>query len=157
VTPDQPTTTGPPAAPAAPAAAGEPPAGVALEQTFDGTNLFALRSAVAAHGTELGLTQARVADLVLAAQELAANAVRHGGAVPNAPGRLRLWREDGRVVCEVADGGPGMADPDSVGTERAAIGASAGRGLWIVRQIVDTVAISSRPEGLTVTVTFGPG
>jgi anti-sigma regulatory factor (Ser/Thr protein kinase) len=128
---------------------------VALDQPFDGSNLFALRSAVAAHASELGLTPHRVADLVLATQELAANAVRHGGAVGAAPARLRLWREDNRLVCQVSDGGPGMADPDGAGRHRADIGASAGRGLWIVREIMDTVDIVTRADGVTVTVTVG--
>ena len=127
---------------------------VALEQAFDDTNLFALRSAVAAHGTELGLGPHRVADLVLAAQELAANAVRHGGATPATPARLRLGRSHDGVVCEVGDAGPGMPDPDGAGRQRVAIGASAGRGLWIVRQLADTVEIGSTPDGLTVTATF---
>jgi anti-sigma regulatory factor (Ser/Thr protein kinase) len=148
VTPDPPATTEPDAGTVRPE--------VALDQPFDSSNLFALRSAVAAHATDLGMTPHRVADLVLAAQELAANAVRHGGAVPAVPGRLRLWRDDSRVVCQVSDGGPGMADPDGVGTQRADIGASAGRGLWIVRQIVDTVDIVSGADGVTVTVTLGP-
>jgi anti-sigma regulatory factor (Ser/Thr protein kinase) len=133
------------------------PVDVALEQPFDDTSLFALRSAVAAHGSELGLSPHRVADLVLAAQELAANAVRHGRAVAASPGRLRLWREDSRVVCEVTDRGPGMADPANVGREKAAIGASAGRGLWIVRQIADGVDITSGPDGVTVRMTLALG
>jgi anti-sigma regulatory factor (Ser/Thr protein kinase) len=137
-----------------PDAAGTVPPGVTLDQAFDSSNLFALRSAVAAHGSDLGLTPHRVADLVLAAQELAANAVRHGGAVAAAPGRLFLWREDNRVVCRVSDGGPGMANADGAGLQRADIGASAGRGLWIVRQIVDTFEIVSRADGVTVTVTL---
>jgi anti-sigma regulatory factor (Ser/Thr protein kinase) len=126
------------------------PGDVALEQGFDGGSLFALRSAVAAHGSELGLNPQRVADLVLVVQELAANTVRHASAA----GTLRLWLADGRVVCQVADGGPGLADPDAAGMQRAATGASAGRGLWIVRQLADSVEISSEPTGLTVTVTF---
>lgn len=138
-----------------PDAAGTVPPELTLDQRFDTSGLFTLRSAVAAHGSELGLTPHRVADLVLAAQELAANAVRHGGAVAAAPARLCLWREDNRVVCRVSDAGPGMADPDGAGTQRADIGASAGRGLWIVRQLVDTVDIVSGPGGVTVTVTLG--
>ena len=129
---------------------------MSLEQTFDGTNLFALRSAVAAHGAELGLSDHRVADLVLVAQELAANAVRHGGVSPTAPGRLRLWREDGRVMCEVTDAGPGIADPNA-GRQRAPLAANAGRGLWIVRQLADDVTIASSPDRVTVQVTLDRG
>ena len=60
-------------------------------------------------------------------------------------------------MCVVIDGAPGMADPDNAGRQRAAVAASAGRGLWIVRQVADTVDIASGPDGLTVTVTFGLG
>jgi len=130
------------------------PADLALEQTFDGGNLFALRSAVAAHGSELGLDEQRVADLVLVAQELAANSVRHGGTTAATPATLRLWRVDDRVVCQVTDGGTGMADPGAVGVQRVAAGASAGRGLWIVRQLAESVDIRSAPDGVTVTATF---
>src|SRR5690349_2570692 len=79
-----------------------------LEQRFDRTNLVSLRSAVAAHGSALGLAPHRVDDLVLVAHELASNAVRHGGG----GGRLRVWRVDGSVYCEVADVGGGfLYDP----------------------------------------------
>src|SRR5690349_7412786 len=75
-----------------------------LEQRFDATNLVSLRSAVAAHGSALGLAARQVDDLVLVAHELASNAVRHGGG----GGRLRVWRVDGSVYCEVADVGGGF-------------------------------------------------
>src|SRR5688572_21148767 len=100
---------------------------VVLEQTFHSDTLFGLRSAVAAHGAELGLAGQRLGDLVLVAHELAANAVRHGGATEAVPGRLRLWRTAKGVVCEVTDRGPGLNDP-SVGVTAVAIAATNGRG-----------------------------
>jgi len=130
----------------APAIGGAEGNGVALDQHFTSENLFALRSAVAAHGSELGLTGAALADLVLVAHELAANAVRHGGASTSVPGRLRLWRADGAVVCEVTDQGPGVADP-SVGTEPVAVQAGSGRGIWIARKVARTVTINTGPNG----------
>ena len=54
---------------------GESPA---LDQAFDSDSLYALRAAVAAHGSQAGLSDGRTRDLVLAVHELAANAVRHG-------------------------------------------------------------------------------
>ena len=51
---------------------------LALDQAFDGDSLYALRAAVAAHGSQAGLSEGRTRDLVLAVHELAANAVRHG-------------------------------------------------------------------------------
>jgi anti-sigma regulatory factor (Ser/Thr protein kinase) len=128
---------------------------VVLEQTFHSDTLFALRSAVAAHGTELGLTGHRLGDLVLVAHELAANAVRHGGATEGVPGRLRLWRAVEGVVCQVTDRGPGLSNP-SVGADAVAVTATHGRGLWIARQVGQDVTIDTGPDGTVVTVTIDP-
>jgi anti-sigma regulatory factor (Ser/Thr protein kinase)/anti-anti-sigma regulatory factor len=125
--------------------------GIALDQTFDGDSLFQLRSAVAAHGSDLGVVEPVLADLVLVAHELASNAVRHGGVDPNDPGRLRLWRDGADVMCEVSDNGPGLADPDGAGRFPPPPGASGGRGLWIIRQVVRDLAIVTGPNGTTVT------
>lgn len=128
--------------------------GVALDQLFDTQSLSQLRSAVAAHGAELGLLEPDLGDLVLVAHELASNAVRHGEASQAKPGRLRLWPLDSAIVCEVADRGPGITDPDTVGTVKAPPGAAGGRGLWIVRQVVRTLDIDTGPHGTTVTATI---
>src|SRR5215470_4274324 len=88
---------------------GESPA---LDQVCDGDSLFALRAAVAAHGSQAGLSEGRTRDLVLAVHELAANAVRHGAG----QGRLRLWAAQDAVRCEVTDeGAPG--EPDGADAE----------------------------------------
>jgi anti-sigma regulatory factor (Ser/Thr protein kinase) len=127
-----------------------------LDQTFCEDSLYSLRNAVAAHGTALGLSAPRVADLVLLAHELASNAVRHGGATPADPARLRLWSTatPPAVICEVTDNGPGLVDPDHAGTEPVAVTAGDGRGLWIVRQVADTVDIAAGPAGTRITATF---
>ncbi|HET8659638.1 MAG TPA: ATP-binding protein [Micromonosporaceae bacterium] len=119
----------------------------ALDQAFDRQGLVALRAAVAAHGTGVGVPPGRVDDLVVLAHELASNAVRHGGG----QGRLRLWRADGFAHCEVSDDGPGLADPEGIGRQRAPLAASDGRGLWIVRQLADEVRVRTRPGGTVVT------
>ena len=122
-----------------------------FEQTFDGDGLYALRSAVAAHGSHLGLSEARVADLVLVAHELASNAVRHGRATSVSPARIELWRENHTLLCRVSDGGPGIDDPDSVGLEEIPLSASSGRGLWIIRQVVDDLEIRTDGTGTMIT------
>ncbi len=125
-----------------------PPASVPLDQTFDAGGLIALRSAVAAHATELGLSATRRDELILLAHELASNAVVHGGG----RGRLRLWAADGRVYCEVSDSGPGLpAGLVTVG-EQPPLGATGGRGLWLVRVLADDLDLRSGPEGSTITV-----
>ena len=72
-----------------------------LDQAFDAGSLYTLRAAVAAHATQAGLTPGRADDLVIAVHELAANAVRHGAG----HGRLRIWRSDQALRCEITDDG----------------------------------------------------
>jgi anti-sigma regulatory factor (Ser/Thr protein kinase) len=120
-----------------------------LEQSFDRESLYALRAAVSAHAAAAGLSRLRVYDVVAAAHELAANAVRHGAG----HGRLRLWVEGQCLRCEVSDGGPagdnpGNADPDSKWNT------SHGHGLWLVDRIADQVSLDHGPGGTTATITF---
>ena len=123
---------------------GESPA---LDQVFNGDSLYALRAAVAAHGSQAGLSEGRTRDLVLAVHELAANAVRHGAG----QGRLRLWAADDAVRCEVTDqGAPGE-------TDAAGWDAEPGHGLWLVRQIADSASVQSGMSGTVAAVIFRRG
>ena len=70
-----------------------------LDQALDGDSLYQLRASVAAHAVQAGLPQRRADDLVIAAHELAANVVRHGSG----RGRLRIWRHDQALHCQVTD------------------------------------------------------
>jgi anti-sigma regulatory factor (Ser/Thr protein kinase) len=119
----------------------------ALDQHFDLDSLYALRSAVAAHASDLGAPADRVAHVVIVASELATNAIRHGGG----GGRLRLWRSDDRIWCEVSDSGPGLADPESVGTSPPPAMATGRRGLWIVRRLSAEVRFGGGEDGTVVT------
>lgn len=119
---------------------------VALDQPFDADGLYALRAAVAAHASALGAGEEVVEELVLVANELASNAVRHGGGA----GRLRLWRAGDLIHCEVSDGGPGLVDAEA-GRERVPMTAYGGRGLWVVRQMSHQVDVRSGDGGATIT------
>ena len=127
-------------------ASGRAPDG--MEQRFDAGNLVSLRSAVAAHGGALGLADGRVEDLVLVAHELATNAVRHGGGA----GRLRLWRMNGSVFCEVADAGEGFQFPHPDRLRHPDLGTTGGRGLWIVARLVDRMQVDSGEAGTVALV-----
>ena len=76
-------------------------------------------------------------------QNTVGNALRHGGA----PADLRVWREPGRVVCEVADAG--QIDDPLAGRQRPAPEAVNGRGLWLANQLCDLTQLRSG-EGGTV-------
>jgi anti-sigma regulatory factor (Ser/Thr protein kinase) len=119
----------------------------ALDQAFDADSLYALRAAVAAHGSQAGLSEGRTRDLVLAVHELAANAVRHGPG----QGRLRLWAAPDAVRCEVTDAGvPGEADA----ADAAQWQAEPGHGLWLVRRIADSASVRSGASGTVAAVLF---
>lgn len=82
---------------------------------------------------------------MVAVNELLTNAVRHGGGT----GHVALWCVDGSVWCEVTDRGDGLAAP---APERPAPDELGGRGLWLVRQLIDTIDITSGPEGTAVRI-----
>jgi anti-sigma regulatory factor (Ser/Thr protein kinase) len=119
-----------------------------LEQAFDGNSLYALRSAVAAHAADAGLPRQRVFDVVTAAHELAANAVRHGAG----HGRLRLWADGQALHCQVSDDGP--PGPDPARSDDAAWRREHAHGLWIIGEVADQVSLDRSSAGTTVTATF---
>jgi anti-anti-sigma factor len=138
-----------------------------LDQPFAAGSLYALRAAVAAHATEAGLAPGRAEDLVIAVHELASNAVRHGAG----HGRLRIWRSDQALLCEVSDDGmPQPAGDDGVpqpgdddgapqpagshGDPAARWRTELGHGLSLVRQVADQVSLTSGPDGTLVTLSF---
>ncbi|WP_312030305.1 sensor histidine kinase [Actinomycetospora sp. TBRC 11914] len=120
----------------------------------------AVRTAVAEHAARAGLAPDRVADLALAAFEVAVNTVLHTGgrgllAVwTREPGTASGWEADEppAVVCEVQDGG-WIPDP-LVGRHR---GDPVGRGygLRLVHELCDLVRVHTDPAlGTTVRMTM---
>ena len=132
---------------------GNPPI---IDQVFNSGSLYALRAAVAAHAADAGLPEGRVGDLVLAVHELAANAVRHGAG----QGRLRVWRTDSSLRCEVTDGGAAQAaGPGTAGKKPADAGwrVESGHGLWLIRQVADQTSWRTGPSGTVTAVSFTLG
>jgi anti-sigma regulatory factor (Ser/Thr protein kinase) len=123
---------------------------VSLDQSFDLDGLVALRSAVAAHADRLGLPAERIPELVLVAHELATNAVRHGGGT----GRVRMWRDEGSVACEISDAGPGLPAPPADDYGRPAVDALGGRGLWLAFHLCDEFTVKSDQDGTVATAVF---
>jgi anti-sigma regulatory factor (Ser/Thr protein kinase) len=121
------------------------PAG-ASELPFDERALSEVRQFVGTFATDAGLDVDARRDLVLAANELATNSVRHAGGI----GTARVWVNGAGVVCEVADGGR-ITDP-LVGRRRPGQTAAGGRGLWMVNQLCDLVQVRSSPAGTVVRV-----
>jgi len=122
-----------------------PPPEDAVMHPIEGAEaLRELRAFVVNSAVAVGLSGLRTSDLVFAANELAANTVKHGGG----RGELYLWREADAVVCEVRDRGR-IEDP-LVGRVRPAPYGLHGRGLWMANQLCDLVQIRSFAEGAVV-------
>jgi anti-sigma regulatory factor (Ser/Thr protein kinase) len=118
-----------------------PPDGPA-EITFTRKDLARVRGFVTECAWQVGL--GRLTDLVLAVHELATNTARYGGG----RGVVRIWRENGSLVCEVADRGH-IADP-LAGRERPPDVHGGGRGLWLVNHLCDLVQVRSSKAGSVI-------
>lgn len=113
---------------------------------FDEDGVERVRHAVLRRAGEVGVGAARRHDLALAVTEVATNSVRHGGG----HGCLRIWRDDGALVCEVSD--PGRIDDAMVGRTMPPLLEEGGRGLWLANQLADLVQIRSTQDGVVVRV-----
>lgn len=107
--------------------------------------LIDTRELVRSAADEAALPPERVAGAVLAAHEVAMNALTHGLG----HGAVRVWTAADELVCEVEDHGPGLSDP-LMGSKRPDTGQAHGRGLWIARQLCDRVEIESAPGSTLV-------
>jgi anti-sigma regulatory factor (Ser/Thr protein kinase) len=135
----------------------------AVDQSFDGDSLYAVRATVAAHASEAGIQEGRVRNVVLAVHELAANAVRHGAG----QGRMRLWVTGDGIRCEVADAGTPPAGANGDGQDTGSRDAASpgvvlwpvehGHGLWLVREIADQFSLEFGPSGTVAVVSFHVG
>jgi anti-sigma regulatory factor (Ser/Thr protein kinase) len=107
----------------------------------------ALRQGVSAHAARQGLSRARCEDLELAVHEGVANVFDHGGG----SGRVRLWRAQGLLCCEISDHGPGIP----ARCRQASMPArdrDDGRGLWLMARLSDSLTVATGPAGTTVII-----
>jgi anti-sigma regulatory factor (Ser/Thr protein kinase) len=116
----------------------------ARRQEFGLDELHDVRALVAAAATAGGLSPSRTNDLVVAASELAANSVLHGGG----RGLASVWGEEGAVFVEVADAGT-ITDP-TVGHVRPDPSSEHGRGLYIANRLCDEVSIDTSSTGTRI-------
>lgn len=126
-----------------------PPTGAFFGMNFGKSDLRPVRQLVSERAGTAGLDIRRTEDLILAACEVATNSIQHGGG----EGTLRVWYEDGTLICDVRDAGC-IASP-LVGCERPPIDQPSGRGLWIANQLCDLVQIRSGNDGTQVRLQMG--
>ncbi|MGC2999314.1 anti-sigma factor RsbA family regulatory protein [Streptomyces sp. G35A] len=115
---------------------------------FTAETLTRARHVASDEGRRLGLRGVTLEDLALATAELTTNSVVHGGG----SGVLRVWGEDGHVLCEVRDRGR-LTDP-LAGRRPPSRDQRGGRGLLLVNLIADLVRVHTGDEGTTVRCWF---
>ncbi len=123
----------------------EPPSS-ALRLAFDCVGQLAtLRAFMTSYATWAGAAPQSVEQFVQAVDEVATNAIEHGGE----SGVLRIWTGQQMISCEVRDTGVGLHDP-LAGHLPPPPGRADLRGLWLARQFCDLVEVRSDPAGTTV-------
>ncbi|MFI0999420.1 anti-sigma factor RsbA family regulatory protein [Streptomyces galbus] len=115
-----------------------------------GADLTDVRTFVADTATALGLAPHRTPTLVFAVNEVATNAVQHGGGA----GRLVLRRCGPRIVADVVSTGPshaawylGYLPPDPRQPR--------GHGMWAVRHLCDLLEVHTDDGATTVRLHVG--
>jgi anti-sigma regulatory factor (Ser/Thr protein kinase) len=116
----------------------------AIAFPFAADDLAGLRAFVGQHARHHELPEDRIADLVLAANELATNSIRHADGA----GTLRIWSLGWSVVCEVRDGGR-LTDP-LAGRHLPPVTDPSGRGLWLANHLCDLVQVWSGDGGTVI-------
>jgi anti-sigma regulatory factor (Ser/Thr protein kinase) len=110
-----------------------------------GGDLEQLRERLAGELAAERVGGAKALELLVAATELAKNAVEHGGGIVD----VRVGRARGRFVCEIVDGGPGFDDPAA---GYVAPREGGGTGLWVARQLAWQLELFRSPAGFTARI-----
>jgi len=116
----------------------------AAEMDFDMRTLGWVRTLVSREAEAAGLSAQRAEGLVMAANEVATNSVRHGGG----RGVVRVWRGPLAVICEVRD--RGRLTDALAGRRRPVADRDGGRGLWLANQLCYLVQLRNEPAGSVV-------
>ncbi len=118
----------------------------ALCRRFDGVDqLVTLRALVTFCAIDAGAATQAVEQWVQAVNQVATNAIEHGGG----SGVLRLWTGPRTILCEVSDTGVGLRDP-LAGRLPSGRSTARGRGLWLAGQLCDVLEVRSDSAGTTV-------
>jgi PAS domain S-box-containing protein len=111
-----------------------------LELVGEPAALTSFRQALRRWLSELGAADQEINDITMACNEACQNAIEHAYGLSPEPFDVELSRDDGAVVIAVRDRGGWR---ESVSEDR-------GRGLPLMRALMDDVAVEQRPTGSTV-------
>jgi anti-sigma regulatory factor (Ser/Thr protein kinase) len=121
-----------------------------LRLAFSAWELHEVRTTVEQALDAADYGRERAEDVILAVNEVATNAVEHG--TPQA--RLSVWTGPDGLICEIDDGGrlrdplPGLQAPHPAEPR--------GRGVWIARQVCDSLHVWADERGTHVRMRATP-
>jgi serine/threonine-protein kinase RsbW len=101
-----------------------------------------------------GVDESAVADIAISVSELVNNAIVHGNqGVLEKRVTVKIGRENGSIKITIRDEGGGF-NPDDVADplDDANLLKEVGRGLFIVRSLMDKVDVVPSAEGTTITI-----
>ncbi len=103
----------------------------------------------------LGISESIVADIAISVSELVNNAIIHGNKYARDKSvTVKLAHNAGSLTISVTDQGTGFDVghvPDPLAQENLL--KEVGRGIFIVRQLMDNVDITATPQGTTIAIT----
>jgi anti-sigma regulatory factor (Ser/Thr protein kinase) len=120
-----------------------PPPPASAEGLGYQTDLAPVRRLVERHARRTRLAGERVADLILAASEVAANTLGH----TRSGGTFQVWHDENEIVCQTQD--QGCIDDPLAGRVRRGPD-SRGHGLFLVNHVCDLVEMRTGRAGTTV-------
>ncbi|MBG0563763.1 ATP-binding protein [Actinoplanes aureus] len=120
-----------------------------LDQPFGLDDIRIVRHRLSRYGVSSGMSEMDQYKLLLAATEVMANSVRHGGG----RGHIRVTSRGDHLILEISDHGPGIPRRYLEDRPRPRPGRIGLAGLWLVRRICDRVDIDTGAGGTIVRLT----
>ena len=117
-----------------------------IDRLFGREEITLVRHEVSGSLTAAGLAGDRLHGFVLAVNEVVTNVVLHAGG----QGRITLRLAGGSAWCTVTDSGSGIPAHYLSSPEMPGAFEVGGRGLWLVYQLCDEVAVATGPIGTTI-------
>lgn len=114
----------------------------------DELDLHPMRERLAAEARTAGLGDYQIQCLALAATEIVTNVLHHAGTIAT----IKTWTEEFRFCCEIADKGPGLADP--LAAYQPPAPASGRCGLWLARTFSDELRVTSSDAGTAARISY---
>ena len=120
---------------------------VSLNLASDAATVPVARHIVRASLDEIGVTTDCVTDIEIALSEAATNVLKHAG--PGDSYEVSCELNDTSCIIRVVDRGHGF-DHATLGFDHADASAEQGRGIQLMRELVDQVRFISKPEDGTI-------